>query len=146
MKWDPSARSNTHPSLAPSQWCPHALECPFCPGTPKDEDHLFAKCPHLEQLWARLLPGEAPSTLRDTPPRLSGCCSLLFLKHLATLRASPSSRSSRRSGMPWPSTATTSTPQLSLDSYHLTSTSGSVGHRASLTLNHSSSGVKQLLM
>ncbi|CAL4911160.1 unnamed protein product [Urochloa decumbens] len=37
-------------------------DCPFCPGTPEDEGHLFATCPRLQHLWARLLPGQAPPT------------------------------------------------------------------------------------
>ncbi|CAL4983020.1 unnamed protein product [Urochloa decumbens] len=37
-------------------------DCPFCPGTPEDEDHLLATCPRLLQLWARLLLGQAPPT------------------------------------------------------------------------------------
>jgi hypothetical protein len=37
-------------------------DCPFCPGTLEDEDHMFATCPRLGQLWARMLPGQAPST------------------------------------------------------------------------------------
>ncbi|CAL4979103.1 unnamed protein product [Urochloa decumbens] len=42
-----------------------APDCPFCPGVPEEEDHMFAMCPHLTHLWGRLLPGQPPpSTAR----------------------------------------------------------------------------------
>jgi hypothetical protein len=81
---------------------------------------------------------------RDMPPRLSGCCSLLFLEHLSTLLASPSFGSSGSPGMSWSSTPTTRTPWPSLDSYQLTCTSDSAKRRASSTSNHSTSGAGSL--
>ncbi|KAF8768539.1 hypothetical protein HU200_007528 [Digitaria exilis] len=58
-----------------------APDCPFCPGAPEDEDHLFATCQRLQPLWELLLPEQPPPTsalgaaeaVREAPPPMAPC-------------------------------------------------------------------------